>query len=341
MRYLRTQVLNRRSPGDQRLYVDVSNGVIMNTPNNLTLPTGSTSQRPVTAINGMIRYNTDTYEVEVYQGNVGSTPGAWRNLRFKEATQITQQNLGVGDGETYYFGPLSPAYNPLNISSDVTSFGGQNILVVVENVIQLFNTNYTVVSNPTINSETYTPVTTANVLVGSSTFYFSTSIYGTGASGNGSVVTLTFPTRSANPFIVGEYITVTEFNPTIYNGVFQVTAVTTSSVQFNSISYGPMLVGGVITSASAVYPSVNITGAHFSGGTDIVPGSLVSTYTVEPNTGALVSVTINNPTVNATITAGSTMTISADSQTGSGYYLYFSSPVPFGKSVNVLIGFDQ
>jgi elongation factor G len=93
MRYLRKQVINRRAPYDQRLSVDINNAVVMNTPNNLTLPSGTTAQRPVSSIsvNGMIRYNTTLDEIEVYQSN------NWRSLRFKEPTIITQQSLGAGD----------------------------------------------------------------------------------------------------------------------------------------------------------------------------------------------------------------------------------------------------
>lgn len=40
----------------------------------LTLPTGTTAQRPVTPINGSIRYNTTTSKVEAYAN------GSWQNL---------------------------------------------------------------------------------------------------------------------------------------------------------------------------------------------------------------------------------------------------------------------
>jgi hypothetical protein len=69
MRYLRTQVLNRRAPFDQRLQVDLTNGIVMKTPNNLLMPKGTTAERPVSPVNGMIRYNTDIVaggEVEIY-----------------------------------------------------------------------------------------------------------------------------------------------------------------------------------------------------------------------------------------------------------------------------------
>jgi hypothetical protein len=143
MRYLRKQVLNRRAPFDQRLSVDINNAVVMNTPNNVTLPVGTTAQRPVSPVNGMMRYNTDIIvggELELYQAST------WRSLRFKEATGIVQQTVGTGDSVEVYFGPLSPA--PPAIVQSGSTWGGQNIIVVVENVIQISTTNYTIVQNP-------------------------------------------------------------------------------------------------------------------------------------------------------------------------------------------------
>lgn len=142
MRYLRKQVLNRRAPFDDRLAVDITSGVVMNTPNNMLMPKGIQSQRPVTPLTGMMRYNTTTDEVEVYQG----TSATWRAIRYKEATQITIQTLGVGDNVETVFGPLSPT--PPTIVQSGTTWSGANILVIVENVIQIFNTNYTISVNP-------------------------------------------------------------------------------------------------------------------------------------------------------------------------------------------------
>lgn len=143
MRYLRQQNINRRAPYDQRLYVDMTDSVVMTTTNNMLMPKGTTAQRPVAPVNGMIRYNTDIVtggEVEVYHA------GTWRSLRFKESTGITQQNLGNGDAVETLFGPLTPT-PPSQVASN-TSWGGQNLIVLVENVMQIFNTNYTIEQNP-------------------------------------------------------------------------------------------------------------------------------------------------------------------------------------------------
>jgi len=143
MRYLRQQVLNRRSPSDQRLYVDMTSGVVMNTTHSLLLPKGTSGQTPSSPVNGMIRYNETTNELEAYQAS------SWRALQFKESSKIVQQDLGAIDGYSYFYGPLNAAYNPTNVSSNNDNFGGQNVLVFVENVFQISGTNYTVTQNPT------------------------------------------------------------------------------------------------------------------------------------------------------------------------------------------------
>ena len=140
MRYLQRQLLNKRQVVDYGIAVGIGGDVVINSTNNVLLPKGTTVERPIIPTDGMIRYNTTTSEVEVRQGS------AWRSLRFKESTGITLQSLGFGDGSTTIFGPLSPA--PPTVIEMGSSWGGQNLIVLVENVIQIFNTNYTIVQNP-------------------------------------------------------------------------------------------------------------------------------------------------------------------------------------------------
>ncbi len=150
MRYLRQQNINRRAPFDQRLYVDMTSSVIMDTTNHLMLPKGTTSERPASATwaEGMIRYNETTHEVEVYQGIGGGA--TWRSLRFKESTKITQQDLGAGDAFNILFGALSPSPEAVAESGftwDITQIQKQYI-VLVENVFQISGTNFEFILNP-------------------------------------------------------------------------------------------------------------------------------------------------------------------------------------------------
>ena len=340
MRYLRQQVLNRRAPYDQRLYVDMDNSVVMTTTNNLTLPSGTTAERPVFAssVNGMIRYNTTLDEIEVYQSN------HWRSLRFKEPTIITQQSLGAGDGTNLYFGPLSP--EPVTLVQSGVTWNltqiAKNILVVVENVLQLAITNYSVVLDPTVPSETYTPKLSFAATSGSTTLYFNSHVLGTGASWLSSVATLTFTALTQTPFAVGSSIIVTGYMPTAYNGTFTVTASNASSVSFALASNpGATTVVGQIKSADAIYTSVDITGATINGHANIQNGTTIVSEISNPDTDALISVVISQPIITGTIAVNTQLTITENTQTPTGYYVKFGSPVPYGKMVTVLHGFDK
>ena len=337
MRFLRRQTLNRRAVYDNSLYLDTNNNIVMGTSNTLVLPHGTTngtSPRPYVPAEGMIRYNTTTYNVEVYQGST------WRSLRYKESTKIVQQNLGAGDSATVYFGPLNGLYSPSTVSWENDNFAGQNILVVVENVLQLAGSNYTVVQNPTLSSQVYQPTTSANVNNGSTTIGFSTSLTVTSTGGAGGIATLTFSTQAQNPFRTGQTILVTGVSPVAYNGSFTVSSVTSSSVSYSSSATGDMTVSGVVTGSGTVYPGTPIVGATVSG-TYIQNATLVQTVLIDPITNALISIGLSKPTVGGTIPAGTTLTINEGTQVGNGYYLFFSSPPPYGKIVTALLGFDQ
>ena len=150
MKFLKKSQLNFRNVKDNSVAVQITGEVTMDTPKGLTLPRGNTSNRLSTSdtgdLRGMIRYNSQTDEVEVYQGLGGRA--AWRSLRYKESTKIIQQDLGVGDDVETLFGPLNPAPPTSDLVDDKSDWGGQNLLVFVENVMQLYNTNYLIVQNP-------------------------------------------------------------------------------------------------------------------------------------------------------------------------------------------------
>ena len=138
MKFLKKLQLAKKNVTDDRIAVDANSLVYFESTNAIKLPIGTTNQQPgqsgntvTSPANGMLRYNSSTNEVEAYQNS------AWRNIRFKEATTITQQSVGTGDGTETKFGPLSPIPT-----------AAQNVLVLVENVLQLATTNYTLVQNP-------------------------------------------------------------------------------------------------------------------------------------------------------------------------------------------------
>jgi hypothetical protein len=368
MRYLKRQNINRRVANDTTLYSDVANANVFIAPVNggsVVIPNGSSSQVPSSPQVGMMRYNATTNEVEVYQGSGGSA--TWRAIRYKESTGITQQNLGVGDSSQVYFGPLNPAPPTVVQTGNGSSsgqystnvaWGGQNIIVLIENLMQLNNVNYTVVQNPSIGTDSSAIGTLSFAgSTGSKILYFNTSANVISASWSTNVATLTFAstytdqtgsskTRSEPPFAIGATITVTGMIPTGYNGIYTVTGSTATSITY-ALSSNPgsaTVYGGTVTASGttpAVFASLNnLIGANVTG-TGIAGSSTVASYSVDTGTDALVSITMNNypsstiaiNTVNITISEGAT--------TGSGWYLKFSSPPPYGKIVTALIGFDQ
>lgn len=144
MKFLKTKNISKFSISDRTLiaYPD-TNGpggrVVMNSRGGLMLPKGSTSQRPQlsgvrqpTDANGTIRYNTTNSTVEAYVG------GTWVVVASPVASAITKQTLGPGDGTETVFGPLNASFVTSYAASD------DNILVLVENVMQISTTNFSV-----------------------------------------------------------------------------------------------------------------------------------------------------------------------------------------------------
>ena len=178
--------------------------------------------------------------------------------------------------------------------------------------------------------------------------YVSTALQATNISGNGTLVTVTLsnPSTSGNssayPFQNGETVTLTGFTPLVYNTATAVVQnVTQNSFQFSSTATGTMSIAGTVSSAYAQYVAVPITGAAVTGSTSFQSSTTVSSITIDPITEALTSVVINKATQTANIPANTTISLAEGTQSKTGYYLQFTGPVPFGKTVTALLGFDQ
>jgi len=139
MRLIKAQTTNLRNIKGNGLKHDITDNTVIDTSKAILIAKGTTAQRPVTPINGYMRYNTDVDEFELYQDS------AWRKVRYKEPNSvgITQQNLGSGDAVETIFGPLDSGDTDYPVP-----LAAQNILVFVENVFQLANVNYNLVQNP-------------------------------------------------------------------------------------------------------------------------------------------------------------------------------------------------
>jgi hypothetical protein len=137
MRFLKQKTLSKYSPSDQTLFTNHYGRAVMEITGGLRLPKGTTAQRPQLSgvrttggANGFMRYNTTTNSIEAY------IDGVWEIVRAPGATAIIKQTLGPGDEVETTFGPLTKIPNSEN-----------NILVFVENVFQISDTNYNLVDN--------------------------------------------------------------------------------------------------------------------------------------------------------------------------------------------------
>jgi hypothetical protein len=202
----------------------MTDSIVMDTSNNMLMPRGTTAERPVSPVNGMMRYNTTTEQVEVYQSST------WRSFRFKESTAITQQTLGPGNDVLRHFGPLNPA--PPTTTESGSSFGPQNLLVYIDTVPQIPNTNFVLIQNPCVAIGTILSFDSVTKRITSS---------------NTSVINFT-----SLSFHAGQTITVS--GSTSNNGTYTIVSVTSSYIE---------VVEALVTESAGA--SVTVTAGYTSG----------------------------------------------------------------------------
>jgi hypothetical protein len=128
--------------------------------------------------------------------------------------------------------------------------------------------------------------------------------------------------------------------PTGFNGTHTVTSSTLSTVSYTlNINPGsPTTSVGEIKGQEAVYTldkfGILVNLANFLG-------SHVVSAISDPNTGALISIGLNTGITNGPYGTNELMIIQVPANTLTGHFLQFSSPVPNGKLVTVLHGFDK
>ena len=233
MKFLKTKNISKFSISDNTLiaYPSGATGkysrVVIDATGGLMLPKGTgdvafsedtpqnqrprlTGVRQPTDTNGTIRYNTTLSIIEAYVG------GAWVTVASPLASAITKQTLGPGDGASTIFGPLNTSY--------ATSYAASadNVLVLVENVMQISTTNFTINQNPT-SSGTGAEINATSLSSGNNgTIYVITSVgsttftsFGAAANTVGTVFTKSggTPTGTGKVRVAGYYITFTSAVP--------------------------------------------------------------------------------------------------------------------------------
>ena len=137
MRLIKAQSTNLRSIYGKGVKYDVNDLITVDSTNSMIVPRGTQDERPESFTNGMVRYNTTDNQFEVYQNS------AWREIRFKEPNQdpgIIWQTLSpAGDQVETVFGELNSGDTDFAAPASAN-----NIIVLIENVVQLPTTNYTI-----------------------------------------------------------------------------------------------------------------------------------------------------------------------------------------------------
>ena len=227
MKFLKTKNISQFSINDRALIyypdgVGPGNRIVVNANGGMMLPKGTTAQRPQltgvrqpTDANGTIRYNTTISALEAYVG------GAWVTVASPFAAAITKQTLGPGDGVSTIFGPLNSTFAPSYAAS------ADNVLVLVENVMQISTTNFTINQNPTSTNTGAEINATALSSGNNGTIYVITSVgsttftdFGAAANTVGTVFTKSggTPTGTGKVRVAGYYLTFTSAVPATGGG---------------------------------------------------------------------------------------------------------------------------
>jgi hypothetical protein len=228
MKFLKTKNISQFSINDRALiYYPAGNGpgnrIVVNANGGMMLPKGTTAQRPQltgvrqpTDANGTIRYNTTIPALEAYVG------GAWVVVASPLGSAITKEQLSpAGDGTSTIFGPLNSTYAPSYAAS------ADNIIVLVENVMQISTTNFTINQNPTSTGTGAEINATALSSSNNGTSYVITSVgsttftsFGAAANTVGTVFTKSggTPTGTGKVRVAGYYLTFTSAVPATGGG---------------------------------------------------------------------------------------------------------------------------
>jgi hypothetical protein len=273
MRFLRNINLNPKAPRDQRLVITKADEVQFNSSRSIKLPSGTTAQRAASPTNGMMRLNTDTNQVEVYQSS------SWRSLRYKESGAIAVQSLGTGDGISTLYGPLIGSATPPSVSQSGYTWTGANLMVYVENVFQIYNTNYLIAQNPTVSDtvSTLANIGSTNIILASVADIIV-----------GSAVTTTAPTTTVTTTVNATNATATY----VSGGVVSTTMVVSgksgtfvdgqnlvNTTGFNTGQYiasGSATTSFVLNAVANSTPSGTLTFAAWGGSTNLIVASTTS-----------------------------------------------------------------
>jgi hypothetical protein len=190
------------------------------------------------------------------------------------------------------------------------------------------STTATATTNASASLTTSTMDTLGVLTVGAGTPVIGMVLTGTGvqtaqsipvtvSAGSGTVVTLTYATQGAVPFIAGQTITVRGMTPTAYNGTWTVTGTpTTTQVTFNSTATGALTTTGTIVSEPC-YVVNNITGSLWQ--TNLAATVAVASTTITGTNNIITVASTTGMTVGAPVQFAGT--VAGNIVAGTTYYI--------------------
>ena len=257
MRYLKRHNTNRRLLRGKGIVFDQYENIEVQSTGTLQVPKGTTLERPPLPVVGQLRYNTTTKNFEVYE-DVAAGGTMWKSFRLSEPFGITVQALGNGNDIEINFGALDS--NDGGMKQEPTT--AQAVLVMVENVLQIPTTNYTLIQNPcSINSTQVAVVQNYN------------------ASGVGAFESkdLAFVDWVDKGYHVGQQFVVT--GSANNNGTYTVTAVTQTYLSANQLLVNETNVGNAqifVDGKSSITSNSYPTGYYLAFGTPVPTGKPVT-----------------------------------------------------------------
>jgi len=115
MRFIKRKNIDTYLPKSQRFSVENDGRAIIDTNKSLTLPIGDNTERPGTGVPGMIRYNDQIEDFEVFTSYAS---WGWEKVRTDRPSDITISNIGTGQGDgtvaTISVLNSGSGYDPLN-----------------------------------------------------------------------------------------------------------------------------------------------------------------------------------------------------------------------------------
>ena len=95
MKFIKRKNIDTYKPKSQQFSVEVNGNSVLSGTKSLILPKGTTSQQPGTPIPGMIRYNTETHDMEVF---TDYSSWGWEKLSTNRPADVTISQIGTGGG---------------------------------------------------------------------------------------------------------------------------------------------------------------------------------------------------------------------------------------------------